>query len=227
MPPKRRSPNGGKPYVASEKEKGALCRMFKRVESSDERMETCNLCQMQMKLCLMKDHLEFKCENRMKNMVKQELEQLMMSQKRGDVKKRPVDEVIVIDDDDDDDKNDESKVTLSDESKKDAEESECKKIKTEPAEEDKVSSNVVEINSRSNSSDDTNALNELMDKYEEMSGASQTTSQQNSAATSSFDFYLSNFTNALDAVLSQETFRCLLDQADYDIVEKFSSLSGN
>lgn len=40
-----------------------------------------------------------------------------------------------------------------------------------------------------------------------------------------FDYYLNNFTNAIQSVLSEETFACLLNKFDYEIIEKFNMLS--
>jgi len=39
-----------------------------------------------------------------------------------------------------------------------------------------------------------------------------------------FDFYLRNFTNAIESVLEQEIFSCLLDEFDREIIKKFSLL---
>jgi hypothetical protein len=39
------------------------------------------------------------------------------------------------------------------------------------------------------------------------------------------DYYLVNFMNALEAVLSEKTFSCLLDPLDYETIDRFSSLS--
>lgn len=47
------------------------------------------------------------------------------------------------------------------------------------------------------------------------------------AYSSDFDFYLINFTNAIQSVLAEETFACLLNQEDYEIIEKFSNLKSN
>ena len=41
------------------------------------------------------------------------------------------------------------------------------------------------------------------------------------------DYYLNNFTNAIQSVLAEETFACLLDTADYEVIEKFSNLKSN
>ena len=39
------------------------------------------------------------------------------------------------------------------------------------------------------------------------------------------DFYLENFFNAIQSVLSEKTFSCLLDSFDYETIDTFSSLS--
>lgn len=41
------------------------------------------------------------------------------------------------------------------------------------------------------------------------------------------DFYLDNFMSALNSVLSEKTFACLLNKFDYDTVDRFTGLSGN
>lgn len=40
-----------------------------------------------------------------------------------------------------------------------------------------------------------------------------------------FDYYLNNFTTAIQSVLNQETFSLLFDQTDYDVIKRFSLLS--
>ena len=62
----------------SEKDKNALTNMFKRIQSSDQTLVNCSQCQQPVKSCLMKDHLETKCEARFNSrlsdaQIKQEL----------------------------------------------------------------------------------------------------------------------------------------------------------
>jgi hypothetical protein len=42
-----------------------------------------------------------------------------------------------------------------------------------------------------------------------------------------FDFYLINFTNAIQSVIAEVTFACLLNVEDIEIIEKFSNLQSN
>ena len=39
------------------------------------------------------------------------------------------------------------------------------------------------------------------------------------------DYYLKNFTQAIESVLNQQTFACLFDQSDYAVIKRFSLLS--
>ena len=93
MPPKRTSSlsgsrggrrgggNGPLAAAPSVKEKQALSNMFKRIESSDQTLIKCTKCELMVKSCLMKDHLETKCENRLSDeQIKQELQEIRTQQ---------------------------------------------------------------------------------------------------------------------------------------------------
>lgn len=92
MPPKRaggarRSSSTSSSGVAltrqpSAQEKQALSNMFKRIESSDQMLVKCSKCDRQVKSCLMRDHLETKCENRpaTDEQIKQELVEIRSQQ---------------------------------------------------------------------------------------------------------------------------------------------------
>jgi hypothetical protein len=56
-------------------------------------------------------------------------------------------------------------------------------------------------------------------KYENYQELSYDTSNND------FDYYLNNFTNAIQSILTEETFACLLNKFDYEIIEKFNMLS--
>ena len=50
---------------------------------------------------------------------------------------------------------------------------------------------------------------------------------ENTDYSNDFDFYLNNFTNAIQSVLAEETFACLLNEEDYETIENFSSLTSD
>lgn len=53
------------PNAPTEQDKNALSSMFKRIESNDSNLVKCTRCTAMVKSCLMKDHLETKCNNQM------------------------------------------------------------------------------------------------------------------------------------------------------------------
>lgn len=85
MPPPKRASSSfsrrsssvmSKPPSAQEKQ--ALSNMFKRIESTDSALVKCSKCALMIKSCLMRDHLETKCEKTSKRRltedeIKQEL----------------------------------------------------------------------------------------------------------------------------------------------------------
>lgn len=214
----KRSPNGGMnktrrsdktTVVVSESEKNAISKMFKRIEGSDQRVEECNLCKMKIKICLMKDHLESKCEKRVRGVVEQQLE--LLTQRRE--VKRSVDEIIVLDDDEDEEETNIKPL-----------ESDSKRVKTETVEPqvsvEQTTGKIVDKEHSPRSESDINSedlfLNNYMDEVD-----------SGSPSKSDFDFYLNNFNNAIQSVLNQETFCCLLNESDYETITRFSTLSSN
>ena len=50
---------------------------------------------------------------------------------------------------------------------------------------------------------------------------------ENTIYTNEFDYYLTNFNNAIQSILDQKTFECLLSNEDRQVFEKFDKLKSN
>ena len=89
-------------------------------------------------------------------------------------------------------------------------------VKQEPkVEEEKISEQI----------DEDKLLRDYLSNIETTENSENKT--QSSPVKSEFDYYLSNFSNAIESVLNQQIFSCLFDQNDYDIIKRFSSLSSS
>lgn len=68
--------------------------------------------------------------------------------------------------------------------------------------------------------------NKLLKEYIEKEEAVVLKQTQTSPSKLDADYYLRNFTNAIETVLNEATFSCLFDQTDFDVIKRFSMLSG-
>jgi hypothetical protein len=250
MPPRRSKtwpPNSKKSKsaaathpVVSEKQKNALSSMFKRIESSDSLLKTCPQCSEQVKSCLLTNHLKINCTKRVSGNFEPKspanctdddvliVEELSTKKLKNIQNKQPESakkelfkteakenhEILIADDEDI------------------AVENQTKRCKTEPVEE---SSSQI-LNKFMDQVSEAN-LKPVEVKREVKVELSLTPVETSLSTTSSvcevksepsevkIDYYLQNFTNALEAVLSEKTFCCLLDPGDYETIDRFSNLS--
>lgn len=72
---------------------------------------------------------------------------------------------------------------------------------------------------KDNDDDDDKLLVDYMVKEEAKLSQSSSPSKLDS------DYYLKNFTHAIESILNQTIFGGLFDQADYDVIKRFSLLS--
>lgn len=164
-------------------------------------------------------------------------------------------ELIVLDDDDDDDDDNDSKESQSKNGRDQQNQNdinlecrvEAKKIKTEVIIEDQnhgssshsvdrndgdktsfnqIKSETIDVvvvkkrredGQKEEESSDDKLLLEFMEKED--------LAESNSPSKLDSDYYLRNFTTAIEWVLNQATFSCLFDQSDYDVIKRFSLLS--
>jgi hypothetical protein len=244
MPPKKltssNTKNGIKKAaseIITEKGKNSIKNMFERIKSKDNPFKECSNCNQKLKTSEYDDHLKAKCKK------------VKTSPSTASID----DEIIIIDSDIDLSIKKES-VTVINTLKKDIQLIEVNDKMKEDDEDFKPlikrykSENTIEttIEKVENFSEDSDEklINNFLDNTDISSLPSRNCSpiknKENKNNTSihsndsnislsqynpDFDYYLKNFTNAIESVLDQETFSCLLDDFDREIIKKFSLLS--
>jgi hypothetical protein len=240
MPPKRgkSSPSSLKNAQVSERQKNALSNMFRRIESSDSLTKTCPRCNEQVKSCLFADHSRTKCKHRSSSDLSTGQDEVLILEELS-TKKRSCSSLTST----------QNKRHGSEAKKELVKQEEAKEnliVKTESAtgvldeqvlaERDTKRCKIEQIQVQESSSQ---ILNEFMDRINEGSLEPIRTNPDLESlnshdsvgevkcepAEAKIDYYLLNFTNALEAVLSEKTFCCLLDASDYETIDRFSSLS--
>lgn len=227
--PSRKTP----PKPPTESQKNAISTLFKRIESSDSFMLKCGQCGATVKSCLMKDHLESKCDTTSKKLNETQINEKLLDIREQRRKKSNEETIIVLD----------SSIDEEDKGVKDGggvcggggDEMEAKKVRVEVSDVDGENSKEIsavgdekasklgECGVNGEDDEDDKLLNEYLstsnndDENKEKSGVIKSLE---------FDIYLNNFTQAIESVLDQETFSCLLNEADYDVIKRFSILTG-
>ena len=245
MPPKKlnNTKNGIKKTtseIITEKGKNSIKNMFERIKSKDNAFKECSNCNENIKSCQYDDHLKSKCK-------------IIKTSSSGASNCENDDDIILIDCDNELGIKKESnssfkKEIIEIEANNDNIKEEDDDLNKHPIKRYKseIIQTKTEIVENFNEDSDEKLLNNFLDntdisslpsrnctpvKNKEKSNNTSIHSEDSNLSFSQynpdFDYYLKNFTNAIESVLEQETFSCLLDDFDRDIVKKFSTLKSN
>jgi hypothetical protein len=102
-----------------------------------------------------------------------------------------------------------------------------KKLRSEDKEDTDAKSNQDLTLTKNLSSEDDHAKLDSMDTFSQNQNIVNDIKKEKTQYSNEFDFYLINFTNAIQSVIAEETFACLLNSEDVEIIEKFSNLQSN
>jgi hypothetical protein len=237
MPPKKlttsNTKNGikkNKTDIITEKGKNSIKNMFERIKSKENAFKECSNCNQKINVSLYDDHIKANCKRNSPSSSSncENNTDIIIIDSNIDVniKKEPIKigktdiELVEINDNIDDDikppfkrYKSENMITKTDKVENFSEDSD-----------EKLLNNFMDNTDISSLPSHNCTPEKNKEKNKNTSIHSEDSNLSFTQYNPDFDFYLRNFTNAIESVLEQEIFSCLLDEFDREIIKKFSLL---